>query len=84
MVLSGFITIGAEGAVVRREGTIARISVVLLHTLPSIAALHHVAAAVALAPWVHPRGVSGLVFQVKGHAVDPQGPHAAQETPLSP
>lgn len=56
----------------------------MLHTLPPIAALHHVAAAVALALWVHPRDVSGLFLQVKGYAVDPQGPHAAEETPLGP
>lgn len=77
------ITVCAEGSIICSEGAVTRVSVVLLHALPSTPAVHAIVAAVALAAWIHPRSHLCSLLQVKGHSIYLQSPHAAQETPLT-
>lgn len=78
------LTSGAEGAVVGGVAAIAQVAVVLLHALAAIAAVHAVTGAVALAAGLDAGRHLGPLLQVQGDAVHPQGPDAAQETPLAP
>lgn len=48
------VTICTEGPIIRSERAVTRVSIVLLHTLSSIPAVHSVAAAKALAAWINP------------------------------
>lgn len=76
-------TVSAEGSIVRSEGAVTRVPVVLFYTLPPVPAVHPVTAAVALAARIHPWSYLGPLLQVKGHTIYPQSPHAAQKTPLT-
>lgn len=71
------LTSGAEGAVVRGGTAVAQIAVVLLHTLPSIPAVHPKAGTVALAPRFNPGRDLGPLLQVEGNAVHSKGSNAA-------
>ena len=76
-------TIGAEGSIVRSEGAVTQVSVVLLNTLPSVPAVHPEAAAMALAAWIHPWRYLCPLFQVKSQTIYLQSPYAAQEASLT-
>lgn len=78
------LTSGAEWTIVRCVSAVAGVSIVLLHTLPSVPAVHPKTGAVALASGLDPRSDLCSLFQVKGNAVHPQGSDAAQKPSLSP
>lgn len=77
------LTSGAERPVVGRVAAVAQVAVVLLHALAAVAAVHPEAGAVALAAGLDAGRHLGPLLQVQGDAVHPQGPDAAQETPLA-
>lgn len=80
----GWVTSGAERAVVSGVSAVTRVAVVLLHTLSSVAAVHPKACTVALATRLDPRRHHGPLLQVQGDAVHAEGSDAAQEAPLTP
>lgn len=65
------LTSGAERAVVGSVGAVTQVAVVLLHTLPSVPAVHPKTGAVALATGLDPRRDLGPLFQVERDAVHP-------------
>lgn len=77
------LTFGAERSVVGRGGAVARVAVVLLHTLASVAAVHPEAGAVARASGLHSRCDLRPLLEVKGHAVHSQRTDASQEPSLT-
>lgn len=78
------VTFGAERAVVRSLSAVTQVAVVLLHTLPSVAAVHPITGAVALATWLDARRDLSPFLEIKGDAVHAQASDAAQEAPLAP
>lgn len=76
------LTSSAEGAVVGGIGAVAQVAVVLLHALASVAAVHPVTGAVALAAGLDPRRYFRPLLKVQRDAVHPQGTDTAQEAPL--
>lgn len=77
----GGLTTSAEGSIVRSEGAVAGVSIILLQTLPSVLTVHPVAVAVTLAARIDPWGHLCLLLQVKGRTIYLQSSHAAQEPP---
>lgn len=71
------LTSGAEGAVIRGGAAVAQIAVVLLHTLPSVPAVHPKAGTVALTPRFNPGRDLSPLFQVECDAIHSQGSDAA-------
>lgn len=76
------VTLGAEGAVVRRARAVAGVSVVLFHARSSVPTVRPVAAAVALAARTHTWARLCFALQVEDDAIYFQSSHAAQEAPL--
>lgn len=65
------LTSGAEWTIVCRVSAVAWVSIILLHTLPSVPAVHPKTGTVALASGLDPRSDLCSLFQVKGNAVHP-------------
>lgn len=76
------LTLVAGGSPVGGLGAVAHVAVALLDTPPSVVAEAAGAAAVAGTTGAHAWRHLGPLLQVKAHAVDDQGPDAAQEAPL--
>lgn len=76
-------TSGAEWPIVGRCTAVTQVSIVLLHTLSSIPAVHSKTGAVALAARLDPRCDLGPLFEIKCNSVHPQGSDTSQETSLS-
>lgn len=76
-------TFYAEWSIVGSSGAVAGVSVVFLHTLPAVGAVHPVARAVPRAARLHPGCDLGSLLQVQRHPVHPQGANAAQEASLA-
>lgn len=70
------------GSPVGGLGAVADVAVALFDTPPPVVAEAAGAAAVAGTPRAHPRGHLSPLLQVEAHAVDGQGPDAAQEASL--